>query len=133
MKGQTMACSTSPGRKRLYLVAAGILLIGLGSAGAVYLTAGKGQENVLGYGMENGALYEIAPGDTKMYSRSLEMYGGKANVLVDEFRQWFVGLWQGQTLAYTIACLTLLVVAALLVVAHRPAQDQESDTRDNDG
>ncbi|HEY4743742.1 MAG TPA: hypothetical protein VIH45_03730 [Desulfuromonadaceae bacterium] len=124
-----MTRNTSLGRTRLYVAAAGILLVGLGSALAVYLTAGNPPDTVVGYGMENGTLYQIAPEDTKTYSRSLEMYGGKANVLVDEFRQWFVGLWQGRPLAYTIACLTVVLVIALLVAAHR--QQREDDDEDD--
>ena len=68
---------------RLYLITAIILLIGLGSAILIYLTAENDSASVLGY--EN----------SKMFIHDLELYGGKANVVANEFEHWFVGLWHG--------------------------------------
>ena len=38
-------------------------------------------------------------------------------MLADEFSRWFEGLWQGKSLAITVACITLAIAAALAVVA----------------
>jgi hypothetical protein len=54
---------------------------------------------------------------TKSYLHDLELYGGKANVLAAEFREWFTGLWMGRNLAFTIAALTFLAVLAIRYVA----------------
>jgi hypothetical protein len=50
--------------------------------------------------------------NTKDYQGQMEYIGGKANVLGSEMTSWFVGLWHGRNLAYTLAVLTL--AAALL-------------------
>jgi hypothetical protein len=79
---------------------AAILAVGFASAIIIYLTAGAAPENPLGY----------EPLETKKYVHDLELYGGKANVLAAEFREWFAGLWYGRNLAYTVAVITVLIV-----------------------
>ena len=91
---------------RLYLVAAVILLVGLGSSILIYLSAQNDADNVLDF--EN----------SKMFVRDLELYGGKANVLVDEFRTWLVGLWHGKSLAYTVACITIVISFGIFFIAN---------------
>src|SRR5512141_743477 len=75
-------------------------ILGLGFAAAVviYLTAVPPPGNPLGYD----------PLTTKSYVHDLELFGGKANVLAAQFRDWFDSLWHGKQLAYTVAILTLL-------------------------
>ena len=92
-----------PPSRRLEYATIAILVIGLGSAVAAYFIAANRPENPLGYD----------PLETKKYLHDLEMYGGKANVLAAELRDWFAGLWYGKNLAYTIAVLTLLLVGAV--------------------
>ncbi len=58
-----------------------------------------------------------SPDNSKQYLRQMELYGGTANVLAYKFRTWFIGLWRGTTLAYTIIFLTLLVSSGLFYVA----------------
>jgi len=55
--------------------------------------------------------------DTKKYQDQLERYGGKANILATEMQEWFVGLWHGRHLAYTLAVLTFAVALACFYVA----------------
>jgi hypothetical protein len=92
----------TPTRRRLII--ATILVVGLGSALAIYLTA------------------EPAPGDplgredSRQYLRAMELYGGKANILAAELMSWFQGLWHGKRLAVTVACITLLAAAAYWLV-----------------
>jgi len=76
-----------------------ILAIGLGSAIAIFVAASAPAENPLGEQIQS-----------KKYLHDLEVYGGKANVLAAEFREWFAGLFEGRTLAYTVAVGTLLLV-----------------------
>jgi hypothetical protein len=73
-------------RQRLFLIAAILLLAGLGSSLAVYLTAEDDTGVILGYEGEGGYVYPVSPGDSKTYVHDLELYGGKANVLADSFR-----------------------------------------------
>ena len=78
-----------------------ILILGFAAAVVIYLTAAPPPGNPLGYD----------PMDTKKYLRDLELYGGKANVLAAQFKDWFVSLWHGKRLAFTVAVLA--VIAAL--------------------
>jgi hypothetical protein len=107
---ERMAERSDPGsarRKRLRRIANAILAAGWASAVTVYFVAGPDSDNPLGYD----------PMQTKTYLHDLELYGGKANVLAAQFREWFTGLWLGRNLAYTIAVLTVLVVLAIRYVA----------------
>ena len=78
-----------------------MLLAGFCSAVVVYLTAGNPEENPLIDQLEN----------SKVYRRSLELYGGKANLLAEQFTRWFDTLWHGKTLAFTIAVISAAVAA----------------------
>jgi len=103
---------------RLYLVSAIILVVGLGSAILIYLTAKSDSYSVLGYE------------DSKTYIHDLELYGGKANVLANEFMRWFGGLWHGKSLAFTVACITIFISLGLSFVANHLLSDLKSDGRD---
>lgn len=94
-------------RTRLYLIAALILLTGLGSATLIYLTAGDDPGSVLGYIIIDGHAYPVSPDDSKIYRHGLELYGGKWNVVADQFLRWFTGLWQGRSLAFTVAFIAI--------------------------
>ncbi len=98
-----MNIDSRPAARRLKLLTTAILVVGFGTAIAVYFAARARPENPLGY----------EPLQTKQYLHDLELYGGKANVLAAEFRDWFVGLWYGKRLAFTIAVLTVVVAASV--------------------
>ena len=105
----------------LNLISAIILLVGLGSAIFIYQTANDDSSGVLGYQIIGGTIYPIMPENTKIYKHDLEIYGGKAAVLADEFRRWFIGLWHGRSLAFTIACITILAsFAGFFTARHLP-------------
>ena len=107
---------------RLHLAAVVILLAGLGSALAIYLTAANDAGGVLGYEAAGGYVYPLTPEDSKMYLHDLELYGGKANVLADELLRWFAGLWHGKTLAFTVAFITILLSFGTFFLArHMPS------------
>lgn len=55
--------------------------------------------------------------DTKGYQRQMEYLGGKANVLGNDITSWFVGLWHGRNLAYTLAVLTMVSALICFYVA----------------
>ncbi len=110
---------TNP-QTRLYLIAAIILLVGLGSAVSIYLTAEDASNNTLVNNYEN----------SKIYRHDLELYGGKANVLADEFSRWFAGLWHGKSLAFTIACITVCISFGFFFVARHSQSGPKADARD---
>jgi len=118
----------STGRRAwLNLIGAIILLVGLGSAIWIYNTAEKDLREVLGYEQGGGSVYPVNPEDSKKYLRDMELYGGKANVLVDEFRRWFAGLWQGESLAFTIGCITIFISFPIFYAANHLPSGSESD------
>ena len=114
----------------LQYIGAIVLFVGFVSAVAVYRTAGNNPAGVLGYEQIDGSLYPIMPEDSKQYLRSLELYGGKASVLAEEFRLWFAGLWRGRRLAYTLGCITTLVSLVIFLVAGYLRYDEEFETPD---
>jgi hypothetical protein len=119
---------------RLYLITAIIVMVGLGSAILIYLTAENDSGSVLGYEAVGGNVYPMAPEDSKIYRHDLELYGGKANVLADEFMRWFVGLWHGKNLALTVACITIFISFGFFFVARHLRSDLQSDARgENNG
>ena len=99
---------------RLYLISVIILLVGLGIAILIYLTAYNASDSDLG--LEN----------SKIYIHDLELYGGKANVIANEFRNWFDGLWHGKSLAFTVAFITVFLSFGFFFAARHLPSDLES-------
>ena len=91
-------------KRRAYVVAAIIMLIGLASAVVTYVRAGSAP----------ATLPEFSADYSKKYLRDLQMYGGTGNVLATEIRLWFDSLWHGKRLAYTIAVIAVLTSAGYL-------------------
>jgi hypothetical protein len=114
-------------RRFFHLLSALILLVGLSSAALIYQKADRNERAALGYEASDGSVYPIMPEDSKMYLRDMEQFGGKANVMADEFRRWFVGLWQGKSLAFTVACLSIVLSLAGFYAANRFPSDAKSD------
>ena len=111
----------------LNLISVMILLVGLGSAVLIYRTAENDSNSVLGYEIIGGQAYPIMPEDSKMYLHDLQLYSGKAGVLADEFRRWFVGLWYGKSLAFTVAYITLFVSFVVFYAANHLPSRLKSD------
>jgi hypothetical protein len=82
----------------------------------IYLTAQPPPENPLGYD----------PLDTKKYLHDLEVYGGKANVIAAQFRDWFDSLWHGKQPAYAVAVLTVIAAGAFKFFATPLPLDPEA-------
>ncbi len=111
----------------LNLISAIILLVGLGSAILIYQTAQNYSDGVLGYVEEGGSVYPVMPEDSRKYLRDLELYGGKANVLMDEFRRGFVGLWHGKSLAFPVACISIFISFGFYYAANHLPSRLKSD------
>ena len=102
---------------RLRICAVVVFLFGsLGSA-KFYLSLPPTLVNI---DSANGASYEITAETSKHYNYQMEQIAGKANVEAMEFRDWFLSLWQGKQLVYSLmltslgCCLGLLLAARLL-------------------
>ncbi len=114
-------------------ISAIILLVGFGTAIFIYQTADSDSTGALGYQILGGTVYPIMPEDSKIYKHDLEVYGGKAAVLADEFRRWFIGLWHGKSLAFTIAVITIfLSFAGFFTARHLPSpSESDADAENN--
>ena len=93
-------------RRTRFDIVRGILLVGLASAVGVFLTAVNPADDPLGNPLDN----------SKIYQRNVEMVGGTANLVASQITDWIKGLWQGRTLAYTLAVLTLAVAYGFLFI-----------------
>lgn len=109
-------------RNRPYLIAAIILLVGFGSAVAIYLTAATVPDTLL----------EFSPDTSKKYLRDLQLYGGTANVLAAELMDWFNGLWHGRSLAFTVAVIAVAVCLGYLFFAVHLPDDASDDSPGDD-
>jgi hypothetical protein len=93
-----------------------ILAVGFAGAAVAWIAAAARPENPLADQLES-----------KKYLHDLEVYGGKANVLAAQFRDWFAGLWSGTNLAWTIAALTLLTVVVYRFFAAPLDEDEAAE------
>lgn len=96
-------------KKYLGLVSVAILLVGLPYAVLIYLTAEPGPADTTIYEFEH----------SKLYARNMKVYGGEMAVLADELGRWFRDLWRGRSLAYTVACITVIVSGGVFLSARR--------------
>jgi len=114
MKQKLMSSFLNP-LTRCYLVTAGILLIGFGTAVAIYLTAGDIPDNPF-------AEYE----QSKRFSHEVQRMGGKMALVANDASAWFAALWQGRQLACTVACITLVIALVYYVVASGNKPDERA-------
>ncbi len=93
----------------LTIIALIVLVVGLASAGIVYLTADEA---------DSAAMEQIY--GSKQYQRQLRQFGGKASVVFDDLWRWFDARWRGKQLGLTIGWISVAVALALYLVArHR--------------
>ncbi|HJW30347.1 MAG TPA: hypothetical protein VJ508_14040 [Saprospiraceae bacterium] len=111
----------------LYLIPAIILMVGLGSAILIYLTAENDRDSFLVYEATGGYVHPMAHKDSRMHGHDLELYGGKAKVPTHEFMHWFAGLWHGKSLAFTVAGITIYISFGFFFVTHHLLSDPKSD------
>ncbi len=121
-----------PRRTRLNLISVIILVIGLGGAALIYHRAANLPGGASGYETADGTILPISPEDSKMYRHNLEVYGGKLNVMLDDFRRWFEGLWQGKSLAVIIAATTIIISYGFFYAANYLTQPWESEGHPDD-
>ena len=107
-----------PAEARVRFLTRAILFAGLVSAVVIYVANG---------GPRGASTYELER--SKSYLHDMEVYGGKANILAEEFRDWFDGLWHGRTLAFTVAVLSIFTALAYRFVATPPPAAVEGDAR----
>ena len=114
-------------RTCLYLTSTVILLVGLISSVLIYRAAMNDSTSDLNYEIVGGFVYPGAGGYTKKYVHDLQLYGGNAAVLADEFMRWFAGLWHGKSLSFTVAGIAFLLSFGVFIAANNVPPRSRSD------
>jgi hypothetical protein len=109
----------------LHRLAWGVLALGFCAALAVYLTHDPAPTQVVGYEKVNGVWVPVPAEDDRRYQLEVERIGGKMGLAMVEFNDWFAGLWQGRTLAYTLVVITLAFAALLRFVGNELGRDPD--------
>lgn len=122
-----MKCKGANLQRCLYIISVAILLVGLSSAVYLYLAAMNGSNADSGYEVVGGFIYP-ADGNSRKYTHDLQLYGGKAALLADDFMRWFDGLWHGKSLAFTVAVITIFLSFSFFLVARLVPPRPESDS-----
>jgi hypothetical protein len=122
-------------RTYLYLTSAVILLVGLSSSVLIYRATINDSASDLSYEIVGGYVYPGAGGYTKKYVHDLQLYGGNAAVLADEFMRWFAGLWHGESLSFIVAGMALMLSIGVFIAAnsmppHSKSNVPRGDNRD---
>lgn len=105
--------------KKTNRITALLLVVGLGSALAIYLTAApEVPDPLLGDRFAQ-----------KKYLREMRTLGGQGNVMAAQFNDWLAGLWHGQALAGTVAVLTVGTMLVFRFVATHPEAERPEETR----
>jgi len=84
--------------------------VGFGIALAIYFTNKPETFDPLTYN----------PQEQKMYEQQLQMLGGKATVVTNDFRNWLGGIWHGRALAGTLSVLTFASIIGFRYIALHP-------------
>jgi hypothetical protein len=113
-------------RQGLYVLSAAILLAGAVGAALIYWTALNANSDA-GYEVSGGFIYPGPAENSKRYIHDLQLYGGNAAVLADEFMRWFTGLWHGTSLAFTVAFISLFLAFVVFVVSNNVPSGLRSD------
>jgi len=115
----------------LSIVSALIMISGLGSAAYLYQKAVNEPAYALGDQAERSSVYQIKPEDSKKYQRDMEAISGKAGLVVAEFRSKLAALWEGKSLAYMVAAMSILVSFAFYFAANHlpPGSNTEGHGR----
>ncbi len=114
-------------RTFLYLISAVILIVGLVSAGLIYLAAVNDSTSDSSYEIVGGFVYPGGGEYTKKYVHDLQLYGGNASLLADEFMRWITGIWHGKSLSFTVAVIALLLSFGFFVAANNLQLHSKSD------
>ncbi|MGH8822710.1 MAG: hypothetical protein ACREWJ_15665 [Rhodoferax sp.] len=119
-----MSFKHSTPASRLYLAGTILLVVGLIAAIVIYfLAANQTGADAAGYNIVGGTAYPITLDDSSRELQQVERLGGKPAVLALEFHRWFLSLWHGQRLAYTLAVLSAAVALLCFHIAGLMGED----------
>lgn len=104
-------------RKTMLRLSIAVLLIGLTSAGWIYVASPHDEDTDGAYQIQGGFVYPNSTENSKKYIHDLQLYGGRSAVLADRFMRWFSSLWHGTSLAYTVCVISILISLCLYVAS----------------
>ncbi|HEV7820427.1 MAG TPA: hypothetical protein VGO84_04550, partial [Burkholderiales bacterium] len=79
---------------------------------------------------EGGETREIEFANPRAYEFQIERLGGKAAVYAVRFNEWFITLWHGTRLAFTVGVLSIAIAMVCFWVAHRLSVTRRSSQDD---
>jgi hypothetical protein len=106
--------------KRYQVITALNVMIGFSCAAIIYMTAGD-------VPVDPFAEFE----NSKRFVHEVERMGGKSAVVANDLSKWFAGLWQGESLSYTVACITIVIAAGYYFIASGLAAEAQSTHKDD--
>ena len=117
---------------KLRLRRASLLVLTLGWCTALLIQsfAEDVADDSLGYVIANGRVYPQSTQDSKTYRREVQRFGGKTALAFDDFSRWFGALWQGKTLAKTVAWISALLALGIYLFASGLGADSEPGPAD---
>ena len=121
-----MSVSSFSTRRRFRLAAACLLIVGVVAAAAILIADTVRQAGSSGADT-NLPGYSTKLDDNRRELAQVERLGGKVSVLTVEFHQWFLSLWEGRRLAWTL--LVLAAVSAWLCWHVADLVDEDESSR----
>jgi len=111
-------------KKRLLTYCLGVLIWLGGIAAAIWISnnADDDTSGVIAYEFVDGQSHPVLAGDSKIYRRDLERFGGKQAILLDDIARWFAGLWHGRRLAMLLVIASGAIALSLFWLAERDAE-----------
>jgi hypothetical protein len=104
-----------PLHERVFYAGVSILVAGLTGAALIYLFSADAKT----------AAIEFA--NPRAYEFQIERIGGMAAVYAVRFNEWFISLWQGRQLAFTMAVLAIAISLVCFWLANRMAATMHDD------
>ena len=118
---------------RLKRIGVAILMLGLLSAILVFVFVGEPGGNETAYQIIDGVSYPVDVNNTKSYNYNMERISGKSGVFAADLSDWFVSLWHGKKLSYTLAVLAVVLSLLCFWLAHLfslPPLEDEVENKD---
>jgi hypothetical protein len=104
--------------RRLRWAGAVVLVVGLAAALLVHWFAPvQSGADAVNYSIVGGQVFSGAPDENSAEMQQVERLGGKPAVFALEFHRWFLSLWHGRRLAWTLAVLSGLVALLCFYLA----------------
>ena len=107
------------GRRTLYRIGILILVIGFLGAGVAYWAAQRQEAAILAKMRADGDDTSLSSEDSKLYNYDSELNTGKVVMVVQRFFHFIAQLFQGKSLPFTLATISILAAFSCFAMADR--------------